>query len=83
IVMREAAKKLSADKAKDRALAAKLFNNHGWALLRLGRFEAAETSLRAARAAGNWRARLGLAEIARQRGVLKRLGRAGILEDVQ
>ncbi|MBC8037563.1 MAG: tetratricopeptide repeat protein, partial [Rhizobiales bacterium] len=84
IVMRAAAEKLLAEPRKDRQLAAKLLNNYGWALLRLGRFDAAEKTLRSARAAGNWKARVGLAEIARQRSAMKKFGRAALLlEDVQ
>lgn len=84
IVMRDAAEKLLTEPRKDRALARKLLNNYGWALLQLGRFDAAEKSFRAAREAGNWRARTGLAEIRRQRGAVKQFGRAALLlEDVQ
>ena len=84
IVMRAAAEKLLAAPRKNRALAAKLLNNYGWALVRLGRFDAAEKNLRTARAAGNRRARFGLAEIAGQRDAMKRFGReALVLENVQ
>ncbi len=84
IVMRDAAEKLLAEPRKDRALAAKLLNNYGWALLRLGRFDVAEKCLRAADVAGNSRARLGLTQIAGQRNAMKQFGRAAILlENVQ
>jgi hypothetical protein len=79
IVMRAAAQKLLAEPRKDRALARKLLNNYGWALLKLGHFDEAEKNLRAARAAGNAHARLGLAEIARQRNAMKHVGRAALL----
>ena len=83
IVMRAAAQKLLAEPRKDRALARKLLNNYGWTLLRLGHFDEAEKNLRAARAAGNWRARRGLAEIARQKNAMTHFGRAALhLENV-
>lgn len=81
IVMRGAARKLMEEPMSDRRLAAKLLNNYGWALYRLGNFAEAEKSLKLARKAGNAKAARGLALIARSQAELKRVGRAAILGD--
>ena len=82
IVMRAAAVAVMNAPGKDRRLTAKLLNNYGWALFRLRQFDEAEKSLKLAATAGNGKAALGIAEIARYRAVLKRFGRAAILEDL-
>ena len=81
IVMRGAARKLMEKPDSDRKLAAKLLNNYGWAMYRLGDFAEAEKSLKLAQAAGSGKAARGLALVAGSQAELKRVGRAAILGD--
>ncbi len=82
IVMRGAARKLMETPESDRKLVAKLLNNYGWALFRIGHFAEAAKSFKLAKQAGNARAARGLAMVARAEAELKRVGRAAILGDV-
>ncbi len=77
-LMAPVAERLLAAPGGDRRLRARLFNTYGWALFRIGRFDEAERSFSAARNAGNARAMAGLAEIARARSLLQRVGRASL-----